>query len=427
MRGRIDHLLELARLAGKVLLSYSVAAWLLYLLLGILLPRLLASGSLLTLFGALVLALPAPLLLSRGSRTRRPDRLRGAWESMDRSDPARLEEFHELLQQQTGLSRDMREDWEARLLEAWQGVHLPLDASTARGLCDLLSVRVRLVREDLGLLLRLRPELVPPMDLLRLWNRAEGDGLDPDRAALAEICRAAGEGTPPRGLRRVKGLLFRLVRENLPAGRDLLESSLRVGRLRLRDLPPDLRPLFAHLPSEAGRTGPTPLGGIPFLRYLSLESWSRRLQSGMWWKLAVLLGVAAGAVLVSRLAEQKPAPMQAPPATSYDYAPPANVESGFTLQILASRDSAQTVAYVQRLHGDGRYAYALAPRSNSTYYRVRLGWFQDRAAADSVAGLLRQRGVIDEWYVANFDREERLFESLIAAPDSAESSPGTED
>ncbi|MFA7332069.1 MAG: SPOR domain-containing protein [Candidatus Delongbacteria bacterium] len=431
MRGRIDHLLELARLAGKVLLSYSVAAWLLYLLVGMLLPSLLVRGSPLTLIGGLVLALPAPLLLFKRSRTRHPNRLAQAWEALDRRDPAGLAAFHELLQQQTGLTRTARTGWEERLLDAWRAAPAPLDDGAAASLRDLLFIQERLGPEARELLLRLSGTAVAPLDLLRLWNRAEAGGLAPDPRALAEACRAFGPGALPRGLRSVKALLFRLVRDNHPEGRALLVALLEAGRLRGRDLPPDLKPVFAHLAATPAAASSSPLAGIPFLRYLSLgrarlRGVTGRNRLGAGWKWGVVLGVIALAAGLSRLLEKAPPPMQAPPQVAFDYAPPADVEAGFTLQILASRDSSQTAAYVQRLHGDGRYAYALAPRSNSSYYRVRLGWFLDRAAADSVASLLRQRGVIDEWYVANFDREGRLFETLLAPPDSTADSTRTE-
>jgi len=420
MKGRVDHLLELARLAGKVLLSYAVAAWLIYLGLGVALAEHLATGSPWLLVAALLLAGPAPLLLSRRSRTRRPGRLEEAWAGLDTREAGSLAAFHGLLQQQTGLSRDERVQWEERLLEAWHGVERGLDAATAADLRDLLFVQRSLGARELDFLRVLTPELVPAADLLHLWNRALAAGHTPDGAALEPVCQALALGPAPRGLRAALPLLVHLWRDGHEVGRALLRAQVAAGRISLRRLPEDVRPLLAGV---AGSRPGGPLDAIPFLRLLPLARWRRALRarpgtlalSG-----AALALAVAGTWWLTR--EPAPAPMQAPPATSYAYAPPAGVDGGYTLQVLASRDSVQTAQFLASLHGEGRYAYALAPRQNGSYYRVRLGWFAERAAADSVASLLKERHVISEWYVANFDRSGRLFETL-APPDSAAAGP----
>jgi len=130
-------------------------------------------------------------------------------------------------------------------------------------------------------------------------------------------------------------------------------------------------------------------------------------------------------VVVGRLLTRPTPPTPAPPVSPWRYAPPAGADMGFTLQIMSSRDSAATARYVARIHDDSLYAYALAPRRNSSWYRVRLGWFAARAAADSVAAMLKSRGRIDEWYVANFDAAGRLHETLTGASDSLRAGAST--
>jgi hypothetical protein len=418
MRGRVDHLLELARLAGKVLLSYAVAAWLLFLGLGVLLDEHLATGSPWILVAALLLATPAPLLLSRRSTTRRPERLEQAWAALDSRDATALAAFHDLLQQQTGLGRADRLAWEERLLEAWHDVEHGLNPATAADLRDLLFVQQRLGGRELDFLRALTPDLIPAADLLHLWNKALASGHAPDGPALEPVCRVLADGPAVRGLRPALPLLVRLWREDHAQGRALLRAQVAGGRIAPRRLPEDLRPLLAgEAPSRAGG----PLARVPLVRLLPLSRWARLLKT----RPRLLAGAGALAVVLAAAGlwlgrEPAPSPMQAPPETSYAYAPPSGVEGGYTLQVLASRDSAQTAQFVAAMHGDGRYAYALAPRQNGSYYRVRLGWFEERSEADSVAALLKERHVITEWYVANFDREGRLFETL-APPDSTES------
>lgn len=423
MKGRVDHLLELARLAGKVLLSYAVAAWLLYLGLGVALDEHLATGSPWLLVAALLLAMPAPLLVSRRSRTRRPERLEEAWTALDTRDAAALAAFHELLQQQTGLGKADRQAWEERLLEAWHDVERGLDQATAANLRDLLFVQEELGGRELDFLRVLNPDLVPAADLLHLWNRALASGHPPDGPALEPVCGTLADGPAVRGLRRALPLLVRLWREDHVQGRALLRAQVAAGRIALRRLPEDLRPLLAGV---AGSRGSGPLARVPLLRLLPLARWGRALKA----RPRLLAGLVAAAVLLAAGGlwmerEPVPAPMQAPPESSYAYSPPAGVDGGYTLQVLASRDSAQTARFVAAMHGEGRYAYALAPRQSGSYYRVRLGWFAERSAADSVAALLKERHVISEWYVANFDREGRLFETL-APPDSTESTASKE-
>jgi hypothetical protein len=410
MTGRVDHLLEVARLAGKVLLSFAVAAWCLYLVVGWALPSQLAAGSPLPLLIALALALPAPLLLSRRRGSRNPQALQEAWGLIDRAQPARLADFHLRLQQQTGLRAADRAAWEERLLEAWREAGEPPDAAAAHSLRDLLSARRQWGPRERDLLLRLPVGLLDPWDHARLWARAEAGGLAPDAAALAEILGRLPERRPPRRVRALRGLLFNLAGRGHDEGRALLKSALLAHRIRPADLPAGLAYLA---PEGAGRTravhgavqaaGRTGLGAL----------------RGLPWK---WIAPAAALLLVLALwrgLRPREEPPQAPPVSPLAYAPPAGIRAGFTLQIMSSRDSTASVRYVERLHADSLYAYLLAPRRNSSWLRVRLGWFAERAAADSVGGLLKRRGRIDEWYVANFDAEGRLFETASPADSTA--------
>ena len=419
MNVRVDHLLEVARLAGKLLLSYAVAAWTLYLLVGLALPSHVGAGSPWPLVIAMVLALPAPMLLSQRRGSRNPLALQGAWEQIDHRDPARLADFHRRLQRQTGLRAAARASWEERLLEAWhESVAMP-EGESAACLCDLLFACSRFGPRERELLLRLPSGVLNPWEHARLWARALADGLEPDAAALAEILARLRGGKPSRKVRALRALLFRLARDGQEDAKALLREGLMAQRLRPSDLPPDL----AHLaPQGAGRTHAA-VARVGNVRVrvdearAALAGKAGLLGQGRW-KWIVLACAAVLALLISRGLRSRPAEPPAPPVSPLTYAPPANAAGGFTLQIMSSRDSVRTVRYVERLHADSLYAYVLAPRRNSSWLRVRLGWFAERAAADSVAGLLKGRGRIDEWYVANFDLEDRLHERAEAPRDT---------
>lgn len=421
MNVRVDHLLEVARLTGKLLLCYAVAAWTLYLLVGLALPSQVGAGSPWPLVIALALALPAPMLLSQRRGSRNPLALQEAWERVDRGDPARLADFHRRLQRQTGLRAAARASWEERLLEAWRESVAKPEGESAACLRDLLFACGRFGPRERELLLRLPAGMLNPWEHARLWARALADGLEPDAAALAEILARLRGGKPSRKVRALRALLFRLARDGQEDAKALLREGLMAQRLRPSDLPPDL----AHLaPQGAGRTHAA-VARVGNVRVRVRVTEVRSALAGKvgvlgqgHWKWIVLACAAALALLISRGLRSRPAEPPAPPVSPLAYAPPANAAGGFTLQIMSSRDSVRTVRHVERLHADSLYAYVLAPRRNSSWLRVRLGWFAERAAADSVAGLLKGRGRIDEWYVANFDLKDRLHERAEAPRDT---------
>jgi len=419
MRGRTDHLLEVARLGGKLLLSYSVAAWLAYLGIGAVMASQLASGSVLPLVLGLVMALPAPLLLSRRSSRRSPALLAEASHQLASGDGAQLVDIHQRLQHQTGLSSEARGAWEDQLLEAWNNLSGPTDHQQALSLRDLLHARQPFARRELDLLRKLGPLGLPPLDLLLLWRRASDASLPLDHELLGDVLHRLPEGKPLRGLRKVRPLLFRLAREGHPAAAELLKGALSSHRLRLGQIPEDLRGRLGVLADAGARAASRVARGAgDASRSVARHGRGLRLNPRHLWLGAGAVFVALALVMV--LNREKPAPPPTPPILPMDYAPPGNVQAGFTLQIMSSRDSTATAAFVAGLHADSIYAYTLPPRKNSTWYRVRLGWFAQREAADSVAALLKKDRVIDEWYVANFDLEGRLHETLSVPADTAQ-------
>jgi cell division septation protein DedD len=101
-----------------------------------------------------------------------------------------------------------------------------------------------------------------------------------------------------------------------------------------------------------------------------------------------------------------PPPPAAPPRVAKS--PAANAGSGlasrgpgFVIQVFSGRDEAQAKQVLQRLENDGQRA-SLSPVQvgSLTMYRVRVGVFADRAAADKAANAIRHKHKLDTWITA---------------------------
>lgn len=91
-----------------------------------------------------------------------------------------------------------------------------------------------------------------------------------------------------------------------------------------------------------------------------------------------------------------PAARAAPAAVSTEPAGP-----GFAIQVAAIREREEAETMVKRLVGKGYPAYVVVPRQGepSQIYRVRVGKFQDRREADTVAARLQKEEQFKPWIV----------------------------
>jgi cell division septation protein DedD len=91
-----------------------------------------------------------------------------------------------------------------------------------------------------------------------------------------------------------------------------------------------------------------------------------------------------------------PAAPAAPAAASSEPAGP-----GFAIQVAAIRERDEAETMVKRLVGKGYPAYVVVPRPGepSQIYRVRVGKFQDRREADTVAARLQKEEQFKPWIV----------------------------
>jgi hypothetical protein len=133
--------------------------------------------------------------------------------------------------------------------------------------------------------------------------------------------------------------------------------------------------------------------------HVRLLSQLPRLRRGAIW-FAVLGLALAGLVLTVNTARHLTKPAEAPPPSPITaiQTPP----TPFTLQVAAYLSPGHAERYVARLTAQGLEAYLVKAQSaDKTWYQVRIGRFTDKDAALIFGQDLKQRGVIEDFYVAN--------------------------
>ena len=76
----------------------------------------------------------------------------------------------------------------------------------------------------------------------------------------------------------------------------------------------------------------------------------------------------------------------------------------FTLQVAAYLKQHHAEKYASQLKAQGIDAYwTETVRRNKRWYQVRIAHFPDKAAARAYGQSLKQQGLIDDFYVANYE------------------------
>ncbi len=410
-----------AQFTAYLLLGYAVTCWL--VLFATTLIAHLAGAELnvgpSSLFWILPLALLPVFLVSvmRRGRIRRIAQVR--WEEADRSNPAEL--LSQLLWSRAHRVALGEQAYYAKRLLVRQGLlRKPLralDSTAQRVLLDLLTDhRISPAREDLlaGARLLSKSDL-PVTQRLRLWNRVEAEGYELD-PVVDDLLELWAENPVQREGRFLLPLLFACARSpqvsRMSSARLILVALLNARRLGVKQVPGDLRePLLgesALAPSIVSRIQRRVLTGGQGLVLRMV----RNLHSGLIAvyhlatpkRTAVTLAAIAIGFLVLRFHGSASIPEGHGTGSGLVFAPqPGDTLLRYTVQVMASRDAVQATALADSLRIHGYWSYVLGPRPNSSWYRVRLGAFRDRAPADSLAQELKSQMLIDAWYVANFD------------------------
>ncbi len=112
--------------------------------------------------------------------------------------------------------------------------------------------------------------------------------------------------------------------------------------------------------------------------------------------------IAAGVTITANRSEQSPPPVPAPEVVAEQPVPAA--PKPFTIQVAAYLKPEDAQRFVDQLKKQGLEAFAtVATSSNRTWHQVKVSHFETRRQAQEYGELLKSRGVIDDFYVANFE------------------------
>lgn len=143
-------------------------------------------------------------------------------------------------------------------------------------------------------------------------------------------------------------------------------------------------------------------GAVPRMRRLRLVFSTGLARSTLRWAALGLFAVGVGWLLVST-ALHLAATFK--PAESEPQAVAMPVTDPFTLQVAAYLKESDAQRYVDQLKKEGQAAYwTRASGAGKTWFQVRISHFETKDEARTVGETLKKRGLIGDYYVANYKR-----------------------
>jgi hypothetical protein len=299
----------------------------------------------------------------------------------------------------------------------------------------LAGVFLRARRRDFTAIQAYRDTLARAGETAEGVERLADSFLEEGRAdvlALETYLQAVQQGADPRKFHGGLAACLRWVPETaataplLTHARELLgqpnESALR--RLSTGFVPPDLPRVPPAPAAPIHRRAPPGRSLIQGLAAwqsaltarvlhararMHLASRSMLLRRTLKWALPGALALTAALLLVNTARHLAPAPDPPPaPATARQEPAAPEIQALFTLQVAAYRQPEHAERYVRQLRQQELDAYiARVSSGEKTWYQVRLSQFQDKETARAYGMELKQRGVIQDFYVANNTRLER--------------------
>ena len=124
---------------------------------------------------------------------------------------------------------------------------------------------------------------------------------------------------------------------------------------------------------------------------------SRRVLTGI-----LLAGLSAAVIVLVINTVGHLVKSETPVAQKIEKAPEA-ITDPFTLQVAAYLKPGYAKTYVEKLKKQGLDAYwREAISANKKWYQVRVSHFPDKKSARDFGEALKAKGIIDDYYVANF-------------------------
>ena len=119
----------------------------------------------------------------------------------------------------------------------------------------------------------------------------------------------------------------------------------------------------------------------------------------------IAAGAAAGGIwLFVRAGDGPPAPPPSPRRRTRGRRP-GGAEGTLTLQVAANLKSEYALKFVDDLKQRGYDAYWIETASGGkTWYQVRIAHFPDPQSARDFGARLKQKGIIEDFYVTNYTR-----------------------
>jgi hypothetical protein len=166
------------------------------------------------------------------------------------------------------------------------------------------------------------------------------------------------------------------------------------------------RPSFLQTTGDVLQTFYEDLSALPVWIYRQIRSvvqWTLRSKKSRQVFTGVLLvGLSAAVVFLVINTVSHLVKTETPVAQKIEKAP-ETITDPFTLQVAAYLKPSYAMTYVEKLKKQGLDAYwREAISANKKWYQVRVSHFPDKKSARDFGESLKAKGIIDDYYVANF-------------------------
>jgi len=234
--------------------------------------------------------------------------------------------------------------------------------------------------------------------LQALYHKVEHHDLKPMLGRIAE--KARYEESPGA----ISKLIVQAV-DDLPAGeKEALKASLRQERLKKVVLKEEAEKAGEFLPEKAAAAIPKaeiPPETVKTKEKEAVEIAVKPLWKGFFARQRTALhwiGIVAALAVVIYCAVKMVFYAQTPKAVSVQVIS----DKPYTIQAGAFKDRERALTLIKTLNQHQLQAYLTPPQEGSSWYQVRLGHYDTLSQARAVADELKNKGIISNYFIANF-------------------------